>query len=95
MLTLNKIKKLVSYIFISDISLFTGAQSGLGQSGWFWNNGTRIIDQAYPASNLNLCQQMSWPLTYRDGINLRGKSCEDSAYFMCQIKCEFFINFSL
>ena len=32
---------------------------------------------------------MSWPLTYEDGINLRGKRCQDEAYFLCQIECKF------
>ena len=65
----------------------------MGQSGWFWSNGTIITDANYLSSNSSVCQQMTWPLTYRDGINLRGKFCEDEAYFMCQIKCKILSNF--
>ena len=53
------------------------------QLGRRWNNNH------FPNTNSFVCQQMTWPLTYDDGINLRGKFCLDEAYFMCQIKCEF------
>ena len=36
---------------------------------------------------------MTWPLTYRDSINLRGKACGAEAYFLCQIKCKILSNF--
>ena len=36
---------------------------------------------------------MTWPLTYRDRINLRGKVCGEEAYFMCQKKCKTLSNF--
>ena len=60
----------------------------MGQSDWFWNNRTRINEVTYPTANAYVCQQMTWPLTYKDGINLRGKVCGVDAYFMCQIKCK-------
>jgi len=78
-----------SYQFhVLDISIFIGAQSVVGQSDWFWNNQTMIEDEAFPTSDTAVCQQITWPLTYRDSINLRPKRCEDEAYFMCQVKCE-------
>ena len=67
-----------------------GGRSALGQSDWLWNNGTIINDTEFGSSITESCQQMSWPLTYDDDINLRGKVCEEEAYFMCQVKCERF-----
>ena len=60
-----------------------------GQSDWFWRNGTRVTDPLYPPSNSSACQQMTWPLTYDDGINLREKLCTEESYFLCQIKCKY------
>ena len=59
------------------------------QSDWFWNNKTMASDMNYPTANASVCQQMTWPLTYRDGINLREKTCDIEAYFMCQVACKF------
>jgi len=78
----------IEILYISDISVFIGARSDVGQSDWFWDNETMISDTTYPASNTSLCHQMTWPLTYDDRINLRGKLCEDEAYFMCQVECK-------
>ena len=45
-----------------------------------------VNDSRYPPSNQSVCQQMSLPLTYDDGINLFPKSCDqDEAYFACDI----------
>ena len=74
--------------FVSDVSVFVGARSEESESKWYWRNGTVIVDQSYPISDQSVCQQMSWPLTYEDGINLRGKRCQDEAYFLCQIECK-------
>ena len=41
------------------------------QGDWFWNNNTIATDMNYPTANASVCQQMTWPLTYRDGINLQ------------------------
>ena len=42
----------------------------------------------YPTSNSSVCQQMSLPLTYDDGINLLPKHCDDDeAYFACEVQC--------
>ena len=79
----------------TDISVFVGARSNVNESGWFWSNRTIIVDQSYPVSDQSICQQISWPLTYDDGINLRGKRCEDEAYFLCQTKCNLFMSFIL
>ena len=75
----------------ADFSLFIGARSDGDQADWFWNNETRVTDPTYPMSDTSACQQMSWPLTYNDGINLRRKRCEDEAYFICQHECELII----
>ena len=66
--------------------MFLGAQSNVGQTNWFWENGTVVNDSRYPLSNQSVCQQMSVPLTYEDGINLLPKRCDkDAAYFACDI----------
>ena len=73
----------------SDVSLFLGARSRIGQTNWFWENGTMVNDERYPPSDQSICQQMSVPLTYDDGINLMPKRCDqDEAYFACEVKCK-------
>ena len=76
------------YILVfTDISVIIGARSDVGQSNWFWNNGTMITDTMYPSSNTSVCQQMTWPLTYDDGINLRAKDCgTGKSHYICQVK---------
>ena len=62
--------------------MFIGARSNVDQINWFWENGTMVDDSRYPPSNQFVCQQMSLPLTYNDGINLLPKRCDqDEAYF--------------
>ena len=72
----------------ADIGVFIGARSDVNQSEWFWNNDTRITNSVYLTSNTSTCQQMSWPLTYDNGINLHRKFCDEEAYFVCQSKCK-------
>ena len=43
-----------------------------------------LIDKKYPMSDRSVCKQMTWPLTYDDGINLRGKRCDEEAFFLWQ-----------
>ena len=77
--------------FLSDISIFSGVRSDHNQPDWFLNNGTKItfpLDIFYPTANASLCQQITWPLIYDDGINLLPKRCDEEAYFMCQILCK-------
>ena len=79
---------------ISDISLFLGAQSRVGQTNWFWENGTKVNDERYPPSEESVCEQMSVPLTYDDGINLMPKRCDqDEAYFACEVECKAILYF--
>ena len=49
-----------------------------------------MIDNAmFPTSNKSVCQEMTWPLTYDDGINLRPKACESGmSHYVCEIKCK-------
>ena len=69
-----------------DITVFIGTRSIANQIAWFWENGTMLNDSRYPLSDQSVCQQMSLPLTYDDGINLLPKSCDqDEAYFICSI----------
>ena len=75
--------------FNLDISVFIGARSNVSQDQWYWNNNTEVNNTMFPESNSSLCQQMTWPLTYNDGINLRPKQCNKKAYFACQFKCKF------
>ena len=66
------------------MSVFIGAKSNVGQTKWFWQNGTMVNDSRYPSSSESACQQMSLPLTYDDGINLLPKGCnQEEAYFVC------------
>ena len=45
-----------------------------------------VNDSNYPTSDPSVCQQMSLPLTYDDGINLLPKRCkDDEAYFACEV----------
>ena len=47
-----------------------------------------VNDSNYPTSDSSVCEQMSSPLTYDDGINLLPKRCEnDEAYFACEVPC--------
>ena len=74
------------FTLISDISVFIGARSHVGQSHWTWNNGTRVADtSSFPSSNTSACEQMTWPLTYDDGINLRAKKCSKEAHYACRV----------
>ena len=76
---------------VLDISVFTGARSDVGQTNWCWESGTIVEDSNYKPSNSSVCQQMSLPLTYDDGINLLPKDCEnDEAYFVCEVQCKIF-----
>ena len=48
-----------------------------------------VDDSRYPSSNQSICQQMTMPLTYDDGINLLPKPCDqDEAYFTCDVSCK-------
>lgn len=73
---------------MTEISVFIGAQSDVGQSNWFWNNRKMINNQMFSRSNPSICQQMTWPLTYDNGINLRPTECSDKAHFICQVYCK-------
>ena len=79
-----------------DISIFIGARSDVNESNWFWNNGKKINDPDFPPSDPSVCQQMTWPLSYEDGINLRPKRCDQGeSYYVCDIKCKKTINTSV
>ena len=53
-----------------------------------------VNDLRYPPSNQTVCQQMSLPLTYDDGINLLPKHCDqDEAYYACDIPCKLLVRF--
>ena len=49
-----------------------------------------MVDSSnYSPSDSSVCQQMSLPLTYDNGINLLPKRCDDDeAYFACEVPCE-------
>ena len=45
-----------------------------------------VNDSKFQTTNQTICQQMSIPLTYGNGINLLPKRCDqDEAYFACSI----------
>ena len=49
-----------------------------------------VNNKDFPPADKAVCQQMTWPLTYTDGINLRPKPCEDKkSYFVCLLNCTF------
>ena len=58
----------------------------MGESHWFWNNGTRINDLTFQEfSNTSACEDMTWPLTYDDGVNLRARKCgSGKSNFVCR-----------
>ena len=39
----------------------------------------------FPPPDTSVCEQMTWPLTYDDGINLRAKDCSEEAHFVCRV----------
>ena len=79
--------------FILDVSIFIGAKSSIGQSSWFWNNGTIINNPNFPSPSSSVCQVMTWPLTYTDGINLLPKNCQSGkSYYVAKLKCKYQFN---
>ena len=87
MVIITLIEELHLLAFI-DVSVFTGARSDVNQVNWFWNNGTMVANTTnYPASNASVCEQMTWPLTYDDGINLRAKECKSGlSHHVCRFE---------
>ena len=74
------------FIPFSDICVFIGSRSHYGQSHWTWNNGTMVADTSnFPSPDSSVCEQMTWPLTYDDGINLRAKDCSKEAHYVCRV----------
>ena len=68
--------------------MFVGARSDEDQDKWFWNNGTVVKDTNFTTPNDTVCQEMTWPLTYDDGINLLSKPCESGmSHYICEINC--------
>ena len=64
----------------------------MGKSDWFWENETKINASDFSTNSDSGCQQMSWPLTYSDGINLNAKNCQEESYALCQYKCKIILN---
>ena len=86
-------KSICFWVFI-DISIFIGARSDVGHSDWSWHNGSRINTSDFLQSNSSVCHEMTWPLTYDDGINLNPKQCETGrSYYICQYKCKYFSSY--
>ena len=83
-----KLNSCIFYGFL-DISVFVGARSDVGQSKWMWNSEATIKNSDFPLADSSICQDMSWPLTYDDGINLRPQPCGNGrSYYVCQHKCK-------
>ena len=83
------IKYLWYHAFIVDISVFVGGRSQIDENVWKSSDGSKIENKKYPPGDKSICQQMTWPLTYNDGVNLRSMKCNQEAYFICQTKCKF------
>ena len=80
----------IKVLFICiDISIFTGARSNATSLSWFWNNGTMVKDSNFQTPKKETCQQMTWPLTYTNGINLRPKKCKEKSHFICLLPCKY------
>ena len=48
-----------------------------------------INNAIFSTSKESVCQEMTWPLTYDDGINLRPKNCESGiSHYVYEIKCK-------
>jgi len=62
-------------------------------TNWFWFNGMLVDDTNYPRSEQSVCEQMSIPLTYDDGISLLPKRCDREAYYACDIPRKYTVNF--
>ena len=88
-----KVIKIIKYswyhAFIVDISVFVGGRSQIDENVWKNSDGSKIENKKYPPGDKSICQQMTWPLTYNDGVNLRSMKCNQEAYFICQTKCKF------
>ena len=88
-----KVIKIIKYswyhAFIVDISVFVGGRSQIDENVWKNSDGSKIENLKYPPGDKSICQQMTWPLTYNDGVNLRSMKCNQEAYFICQTKCKF------
>ena len=66
--------------------MFIGARSHVGELHWTWNNGTKVADTSnFSLSDTSVCEEMTWPLTYGDGINLRAKDCSKEAHYVCKV----------
>jgi len=65
--------------------MFLGAHSNISQTNWYWENGTMVNNANYPTPDPSICQLMSLPITYDDGINLLPKRCDEESYFACEI----------
>ena len=86
---IKTIKYSLYHAFIVDISLFVGGRSQINENVWKNSDGSKIENKKYPPGDELICQQMTWPLTYNDGVNLRSMKCNQKAYFICQTKCKF------
>ena len=73
---------------VPDIRIFLEAPSNISLTNWLWENKSSVNNSRYPPSNQSVCQQISLPLTYDDGINLLSKRCDqDEAYYACEVPC--------
>ena len=46
-----------------------------------------INNAIFPTSNKSVCQEMTWPLTYDNGIDLRPTKCESKmSLYVCKVK---------
>ncbi|CAK8679940.1 unnamed protein product [Clavelina lepadiformis] len=77
----------VTSIYIPDINVFIGARSDVGESNWFWNDGSLVTDPSFPSSNSSVCQQMAYHYSDNKTWELSPHSCGlTKAYYICQIK---------
>ncbi|CAK8679923.1 unnamed protein product [Clavelina lepadiformis] len=77
-------------IFIPDINVFIGARSDIGESGWFWSNGSLVTDDSnFPSANPDICQQIAYHYTDNQAWSKISTNCgSSSGYYVCQIKLE-------
>ena len=65
--------------------MLTGARSDVGQTSWFFEDGSSALNPSYPPGDRSKCQQLSWQFAYKDGINLYPKDCSGKLVkFVCE-----------
>ena len=78
------------WAFIIDMPVFLGVRSFENSRLWVSSDQNVLLHPSIGFSMEGVCEQMSVPLSYDDGINLRPRKCSNvEAYVACAIRCEY------